>query len=31
MDNFDKTINDKVCNFYPGDPNKCKDLIKVCI
>ena len=23
MDNFDKTINDKVCNFYPGDPNKC--------
>ena len=23
MSDFDKIINDKVCNFYPGDPNNC--------
>jgi hypothetical protein len=27
MDNIDDIINQKVCKFYPGDPNNCvKDL-----
>lgn len=23
MSDFDKLINQKVCKFYPGDPNNC--------
>jgi hypothetical protein len=27
MDNIDDIINQKVCKFYPGDPNNCvKDI-----